>query len=96
MKSTNKQESYEAALTEAILVRERGFMGFGEIVDFSALTQTFAYFNKLTHFVMKLIEKELNTIESVFIVSHHADELGIPVDSEIKVIKNADGISQIQ
>ena len=37
-----------------------------------------------------------NTIESVFIVSHHADELGIPVDSEIKVIKNADGISQIQ
>ena len=46
--------------------------------------------------VMKLIEKELNTIESVFIVSHHADELGIPVDSEIKVIKNADGISQIQ
>ena len=46
--------------------------------------------------VMKLIEKELNTIESVFIVSHHADELGIPVDSEIKVIKNTDGISQIQ
>ncbi len=33
------------------------FGGFGEIVDFSALTQTFAYFNKLTHFVMKLIEK---------------------------------------
>ena len=33
MKSTNKQESYDAALTEAILVRERGFMGFGEIVD---------------------------------------------------------------
>lgn len=46
--------------------------------------------------VMKLIEKELNTIESVFIVSHHVDELGIPVDSEIKVIKNTDGISQIQ
>ena len=42
------------------------------------------------------VEKKLNTIESVFIVSHHADELGIPVDSEIKVIKNADGISQIQ
>ena len=33
------------------------FGGFGEIVDFSALTQTFAYFNKLTHFAMKLIEK---------------------------------------
>ncbi len=33
------------------------FGGFGEIVDFSALTQTFAYFNKLTQFVMKLVEK---------------------------------------
>lgn len=33
------------------------FGGFGEIIDFSSLTQTFAYFNKLTHFVMKLIEK---------------------------------------
>ena len=33
------------------------FGGFGEIVDFSSLTQTFAYFNALTHFVMKLIEK---------------------------------------
>ncbi len=33
------------------------FGGFGQIVDFSSLTATFAYFNKLTHFVMKLIEK---------------------------------------
>ena len=33
------------------------FGGFGEIVDFSSLTQSFAYFNKLTHFAMKLIEK---------------------------------------
>ncbi len=33
------------------------FGGFGEIIDFSSLTQTFAYFNKLTHFAMKLIEK---------------------------------------
>ncbi|MCQ2744450.1 MAG: DEAD/DEAH box helicase [bacterium] len=33
------------------------FGGFGELVDFSSLTQTFEYFNKLTHFTMKLIEK---------------------------------------
>lgn len=33
------------------------FGGFEEIVDFNALTQTFAYFNKLTQFVMKLVEK---------------------------------------
>ena len=33
------------------------FGGFGNIVDFEALTPTFVYFNKLTYFVMKLIEK---------------------------------------
>jgi len=33
------------------------FGGFGEILDFSAVTPTFVYFNKLTQFVMKLVEK---------------------------------------
>jgi DNA repair exonuclease SbcCD ATPase subunit len=45
--------------------------------------------------VMRLLEKELNTVESVFIISHHAEELEIPVDSEIKVIKNESGISEL-
>lgn len=45
--------------------------------------------------VMRLLEKELNTIESVFIISHHADGLEIPIDSEIKVIKNESGISEL-
>ncbi len=45
--------------------------------------------------VMRLLEKELNTIESVFIISHHAEELELPVDSEIKVVKNELGISEL-
>lgn len=45
--------------------------------------------------VMQLLEKELKTVESVFIISHHSDELEIPVDSEIKVIKNEQGISEL-
>lgn len=45
--------------------------------------------------VMRLLEKELNTVESVFIISHHAEELEIPIDSEIRVIKNTLGISEI-
>lgn len=45
--------------------------------------------------VMQLLEKELNTVESVFIISHHAEELELPVDSEIKVIKNEYGISEL-
>jgi ABC-type lipoprotein export system ATPase subunit len=45
--------------------------------------------------VMQLLEKELHTVESVFIISHHAEELELPVDSEIKVIKNEYGISEL-
>lgn len=45
--------------------------------------------------VMKLVESELTDIESVFIVSHHSSELELPIDSEIKIVKNADGISSI-
>lgn len=50
---------------------------------------------KSCHAVMQLLEKELTTVESVFIISHHAEELEIPVDSEIKVIKNESGISEL-
>ena len=45
--------------------------------------------------VMQLIEKELNTVESVFIISHHAEELELPIDSEIRIVKNAEGISEL-
>lgn len=33
------------------------FGGFGDIIDFDSLSHTFIYLNKLTQFVMKLIEK---------------------------------------
>lgn len=45
--------------------------------------------------VMQLLEKELHTIESVFIISHHASDLGIPADSELHVVKNENGISEL-
>jgi DNA repair exonuclease SbcCD ATPase subunit len=45
--------------------------------------------------VMQLLEKELNTIESVFIISHHADALGLPIDSHVHVVKNELGISEL-
>ena len=45
--------------------------------------------------VMQLLEKELNTIESVFIISHHSDELPIMADSELRVIKNENGVSEL-
>ena len=45
--------------------------------------------------VMQLLEKELQTVESVFIISHHAEELELPVDSELKIVKNEYGISEL-
>lgn len=45
--------------------------------------------------IMSLVEQELNTVESVFIISHHAEELEIAIDSELKVIKDETGISSI-
>jgi DNA repair exonuclease SbcCD ATPase subunit len=45
--------------------------------------------------VMNLLEKELKTVESVFIISHRSDTLEIPVDSEVRIIKNASGISEL-
>lgn len=45
--------------------------------------------------VMQLITKQLNDIESVFIISHHSADLELPIDSELKIIKNIDGISEV-
>lgn len=45
--------------------------------------------------IMNLLSDELNSVESVFIISHHTDELELPIDSELKIIKNECGISEV-
>lgn len=46
--------------------------------------------------VINLISDKLTDIESLFIISHHADELNLPVDSELHVVKDEDGVSSVQ
>jgi len=46
--------------------------------------------------VMSFIVNELSDVDSVFIVSHHSDELQIPADSEITIVKNENGISEVR
>jgi len=58
-----------------------------EVTDFLDATSCAA--------VMQLIENELNMVESVFIISHHAESLNLSFDSEIKVVKNSEGISEV-
>ena len=45
--------------------------------------------------VLNFITNRLSDIESVFIISHHADSLNIGNDSTITVMKGPDGISSI-
>ena len=45
--------------------------------------------------VINFITNDLSDIESIFIISHHADELAIPVDSEVIVEKNLEGVSSL-
>ena len=45
--------------------------------------------------ILNLIKQELQTVESVFIVSHHAASLDLPIDSNISIVKTIDGISEI-
>lgn len=50
---------------------------------------------KATTNVINLISNRLTDIESVFIISHHADELGIPSDTEMTIVKDINGISSL-
>ena len=45
--------------------------------------------------VLKLIENKLTDVESIFVISHRATELNLPIDTEIRVVKNESGISEI-
>lgn len=45
--------------------------------------------------IFDLVNKTLINVESVFVVSHHAADLGLQVDTELRVVKNEDGISEI-
>ena len=45
--------------------------------------------------ILNFITTKLSDIESIFIISHHADTLNIGNDSKITVVKNADGVSYI-
>lgn len=45
--------------------------------------------------ILDFITKNLCDIESVFIISHHADSLNIGNDSMITVIKNEEGVSSV-
>lgn len=48
-----------------------------------------------TENIIKLISSALTSVESVFVISHHATELGLNYDVKLQIIKDQDGISTI-
>lgn len=45
--------------------------------------------------VINMISKRFNDINSIYVISHHAEELNIPVDNYLTVIKNSNGVSSV-
>ena len=45
--------------------------------------------------IFNLISSHLQDVEALYIISHHTDELEIPADDEIIIIKGDDKISRI-
>ena len=52
--------------------------------------------SKSTTSVLNLISNKLSDVESLFIISHHSDELSIPSDCELIIEKNEFGISEVK
>ena len=46
--------------------------------------------------IIDLISNKLNDISSIYIISHHGDELNIPSDNELVVVKESNGVSYIK
>lgn len=45
--------------------------------------------------VINMINNRFNDINSIYIISHHTEELNIPVDNVLTIVKGADGISEL-
>ena len=45
--------------------------------------------------VLDLISNKLNDLDSIFIITHHENELDIPVDKTITIIKDINGVSKL-
>lgn len=45
--------------------------------------------------IIDLINLKVKDVESLFVVSHHPAELNLPIDSELHIVKNTEGISEI-
>lgn len=46
--------------------------------------------------ILDLINYAINDVESLFVISHHSNELNIPYDSKITIVKDENGVSNLR
>ena len=70
------------------------YLGFSSnIIVLDEITDSL--YSKGCQNIFNLISSELGDVESIYIISHHTDELNIPCDDTITIIKDNNKISRI-
>lgn len=92
--SGGEKQKVDIVLQFAIRKMMSSFMNFSS--NIIILDEIFDNLDSIgTGGVIDLISNKLSDIDSIFIISHHSDELQIPTDMELKIVKNNDGISEV-
>lgn len=80
-----------------LAIRDLMYNYFGYTSNILVLDEVTDFLDKQScDTILNLINSQLSSVESVFIISHRVDELDLPVDSEILVVKSEEGISSVQ
>ena len=70
------------------------FMSFSS--NILVIDEAFDYLDSVgAQKILDMISNKLKDVESIYIISHHSEELSIPYDNEITVVKGENGISSI-
>lgn len=70
------------------------FMSFSS--NILVIDEAFDYLDSVgAQKILDMISNKLKDVESIYIISHHSEELSIPYDNEITVVKDENGISSI-
>ena len=92
--SGGEKQKIDIVLQFAIREMMSSFMNFSS--NIIVLDEIFDNLDSYgTSGVIDLISNKLSDVDSIFIISHHSDELQIPNDMELKVVKNNEGISEV-
>jgi len=92
--SGGEKQKCDLILQFAIRDLLQTYMGYSS--NILVLDEIFDNLDKLaTTKIIELIADKLKDVESIFITSHHSEELDLPVDSELKIVKSESGISEI-